>query len=225
MNVAFRSSPNKQACVFLCVSTALSLNLPVSPLTQQWVRSVPERGGLLLHQDLLWDGGRQHCSSSFPAGCGPGLSSQLGLLWFSSWFGAADPTGAQAQVQLQLRARPEQAQSAQPVSPQQLLADPLGASVSGGCSRVVFSLGGVLAADCDDYQLLAGSTSTLLSSSKTVKLNNICWAVNKSTYFNKLEMNHHNKILGNILVCFFVILEVSYHSYLHWEDEATTGRR
>lgn len=109
--------------------------------TQQWVRPVPERRRLLLHQDLLWDDGRQLRTGSLPAGSGPGLvlSSQLGFLWFSSGFGASDPAGAQAQVQLNFRPGPEQAQSAQPVSPQQLLADPLRASLSGGCSSVFLS--------------------------------------------------------------------------------------
>lgn len=124
-------------------SPCLSLVCPLlPPHTQQWIGPVPEGGGLLLHQDLLRDRGCQLHSSPSPAGSGPGLifSVQLGFLWFSAGLGAPDPPGSQAQVQLQLRARPEQTQSPQPVGSQQLLADSLRASLSGGCSSVAFGL-------------------------------------------------------------------------------------
>lgn len=105
------------------------------PQTQQWVRPVPEGRGLLLHKDLLWDGGGRLRSTSCPAGSGPALlihSSQLGPLWFSSKLRPPDAPDSPAKVQLQLWTWTEQAQSAQPVGPQQLLADPLWASISGG---------------------------------------------------------------------------------------------
>lgn len=147
MSAAFSDGPKQTTHSFSSVSLHLpnTTNTPTNhtytllPHTQQWVRAVPERRGLLLHQDLLRDRGRQLGSGSFPAGSGPGriLSSQLGLLWFPSGLWAPDPAGPQAQVQLQLRSRAEQAQSAQPVGPRQLLADPLRASLSGGCSRVL----------------------------------------------------------------------------------------
>lgn len=134
-------TPNKQNSLFftLCVHYSASTT---HTHTQQRVRPVPERRGLLLHQDLLRDSGRQLFSSPFPAGSGPGLvlSSQLDLLRFSSCLRSPDPTGSQAQVQLQLWAQPEQAQSAQPVRSQQLLADPLRAPLSGGCSSAVLAL-------------------------------------------------------------------------------------
>jgi len=142
---AFSKGPNQQL-------TLVTLHVCWSVPPQQRVRSVPERRGLLLHQDLLWDRGHQlrsgsgsssgsgsgssssSSSGSFPAGPEPGhvLPSQLGLLRFPSTLWAPDPASSQTQVQLQLRGRSEPAQSAQPVGPQQLLADPLRASLSGG---------------------------------------------------------------------------------------------
>lgn len=121
--------------LFHRVSTGLS-----APHAQQWIRPVSERRGLLLHQDLLWDCGCQFCSSFFPAGSGPGpvLSSQLGLQWFTSGLRAPDSSSSQTQVQLQLWTGDEQAQSTQPVSTQQLLADPLRTSLSGGCSSLTY---------------------------------------------------------------------------------------
>lgn len=119
---------------FLCVSTNMST--PTHTHMQQWIRSDPERGGLLLRQDLLWDhrGRFRFRRRSGPADSGPGLccSPQLGFVRVSAGIRGPDPRGSQAQVQLQLVARADQAQSAQPVGPQQLLADPHGASVSGG---------------------------------------------------------------------------------------------
>lgn len=129
---------------------------------QQWVGPVPEGGGLLLHKDLLWDCGGLLRSTSCPAGSGPGLfvrPSQLGPLCSSSKLRPPDAPDSPAQVQFQLWTRTEQAQSTQPVSPQQLLADPLWASLPGGC----YSPGTRLKCNYHNSQFLNGKSSNMLA--------------------------------------------------------------